>query len=124
VKQGQPYAEREQLLYDLKSGFSSTMDDDLNISAALATIFAVVKKVNALVHKSQLQPQDASKIVDGFRSIDSVLKIFNFFDDYLNQDVQRLLRQRDKARSAQNWALADKIRDELKSRGISVEDQA
>jgi len=75
-------------------------------------------------HKSQLQPQDASKIVDGFRSIDSVLKIFNFFDDYLNQDVQRLLRQRDKARSAQNWALADKIRDELKSRGIPVEDQA
>ena len=124
VKQGQPYAEREQLLYDLKTGFNSAMDGDLNISAALATIFAVVKKVNALVHKSQLQPQDASKIVDGFRSIDSVLKIFNFFDDYLNQDVQRLLGQRDKARLAQNWALADKIRDELKSRGIPVEDQA
>jgi cysteinyl-tRNA synthetase len=34
VKQGQPYAELEQLLYDLKNGFSSAMDDDLNISAA------------------------------------------------------------------------------------------
>ena len=49
VKQGQPYAEREQLLYNLKTGFSSAMDDDLNISAALATIFTVVKKVNGLI---------------------------------------------------------------------------
>ena len=82
VKQGQPYAEREQLLYDLKTGFCSAMDDDLNISAALATIFSVVKKVNALILQNQLHPQDASQIVDGFRSIDAVLNILNFFDDY------------------------------------------
>jgi cysteinyl-tRNA synthetase len=124
VKKGQPYAELEQLLYDLKSGFSAAMDDDLNISAALATIFTVVKKVNALILKGQLHPQDASKIVDGFRSIDVVLNNLNFFDGYFDPENQRLLRQRDKARSAQNWVLADKIRDELKLRGILVEDQA
>lgn len=124
VKQGQPYAEREQLLYDLKTGFSSAMDDDLNISAALATIFSVVKKVNALILQNQLHPQDASKIVDGFRSIDAVLNILNFFDDYSDPEIQRLLRQRDKARSAQNWVVADKIRDELRSRGIAIEDQS
>lgn len=124
VKQGQPYAEREQLLYDLKTGFSSALDDDLNISAALATIFSVVKKVNALILQNQLHPQDASKIVDGFRSIDAVLNILNFFADYSDPEIQRLLRQRDKARSAQNWVVADKIRDELRSRGIAIEDQS
>ena len=123
VNKGQPYAEREQLLYDLKAGFSSAMDDDLNISAALATIFTVVKKVNALILKSRLSPQDASKIVDGFRSIDVVLNVLKFFDGYFDPENQRLLRQRDKARSAQNWVLADKIREELKSRGILLEDQ-
>jgi cysteinyl-tRNA synthetase len=123
VKQGQPYAEREQLLYDLKTGFSSAMDDDLNISAALATIYTVVKKVNALILKKRLHAQDASKILEGFRSIDAVLNILNFFDDYFDPGIQRLLRQRDKARSEQNWGLADKIRDELKSRGILVQDQ-
>ena len=124
VKQGQPCAEREQLLYDLKAGFSSAMDDDLNVSAALATIFTVVKKVNALILRNQLHPQDASKIVDGFRSIDAVLDVLNFFDDYFDPEIQRLLRQRDQARSEQNWGMADKIRDELRLRGILVQDQS
>jgi cysteinyl-tRNA synthetase len=123
VKQGQRYAEREQLLYDLKTGFSRAMDDDLNISAALATIFTVVKKINALILKRQLHPQDASKIIDGFRSIDAVLNVLNFFDEYYDPQIQQLLEKRDKARSEQNWALADKIRNELKSRGILVQDQ-
>jgi cysteinyl-tRNA synthetase len=123
VKQGQPYAEIEQLLYDLKNGFSSALDDDLNISAALATIFTIVKKTNTLILKKQLHSKDASKIVDGFRSIDAVLNIFNFFDYYADPEIQRLLNQRDKARFEKNWALADEIRNELKSRGVIVQDQ-
>jgi cysteinyl-tRNA synthetase len=113
----------EQLLYDLKNGFCSAMDDDLNISAALATIFTIVKKVNTLILNKQLDSKDASKIVDGFRSIDAVLKIFNFFDVYSDPEIQRLLNQRNKARAGKDWDLADKIRDELKSRGILVQDQ-
>jgi cysteinyl-tRNA synthetase len=123
VKQGQPYTELEQLLYDLKSGFSSALDDDLNISAALATIFTIVKKINTLILEKQLHPDDASKIVDGFRSIDTVLKIFNFFDHYADPEIQRLLDQRAAARSEKNWILADEIRDELKSKGVIVQDQ-
>jgi cysteinyl-tRNA synthetase len=65
VKQGRPYPELEQLLYDLKNGFTSAMDDDLNISAALATIFTIVKKVNTLMLKKQLHPEDASRFKDG-----------------------------------------------------------
>ncbi len=123
VKEGQAYTELEQLLYDLKSGFTSAMDDDLNISAALAVIFTIVKKVNTLILEKQLDSNDAAKIVDAFRSIDTVLKIFNFFDAYADPKVQRLLKKREKARAAANWDLADKIRDELRSRGIPVQDQ-
>ena len=123
VKQGLPYAELEQLLYDLKNGFSSALDDDLNISAALASIFTIVKKINTLILKKQLHPDDAIKIVDGFRSIDTVLKIFNFFDHYANPEIQQLLDQREAARAEKNWDRADEIRDELKSRGVIVQDQ-
>jgi cysteinyl-tRNA synthetase len=123
VKQGRPYAELEQLLYDLKSGFNTAMDDDLNISAALATIFTIVKKVNTLILNKQLHPKDASRIIDGFRSIDVVLNLFNFFEDYADPEVQRLFNTRDKARAEKNWDLADRIRDELRSRGIRVHDQ-
>jgi cysteinyl-tRNA synthetase len=123
VKQDQPYPELEQLLFDLKNGFTSAMDDDLNISAALATIFTIVKKVNILVREKQLCPEDASKIIEGFHDVDLVLNLFNFFDDIADPNVQRLLSQRDKARSEKNWELADKIREELRSLGILVQDQ-
>jgi cysteinyl-tRNA synthetase len=123
VKQGRPYPELEQLLYDLKNGFTSAMDDDLNISAALATIFTIVKKVNGLMLEKQLHPEDASKMVEGFHRVDAVLNLFNFFDNYADPKVQRLLSQRDKARTEKNWDLADKLRDELRSIGILVQDQ-
>ncbi|MGD8411437.1 MAG: cysteine--tRNA ligase, partial [Desulfobacterales bacterium] len=122
VKQGVAYVELEQLLYDLKNGFMSAMDDDLNISAALAVIFTIVKKVNTLILKKQLDSNDAAKIVDTFRSIDTVLKVFNFFDVYSDPKVQRLLIKRENARAAANWDLADQIRDELRSLGIPVQD--
>ena len=124
VKQGRPYPELEQLLYDLKNGFTSAMDDDLNISAALATIFTIVKKVNRLILEKQLHPEDASKMVEGFHSVDTVLNLFNFFDDYADPKIQRLLSQRDKARAEKNWDLADKLREELSSRGVIVQDHS
>jgi cysteinyl-tRNA synthetase len=124
LKQGRPYPELEQLLYDLKNGFNSAMDDDLNISAALATIFTIVKKVNILIQKKHLHPEDASKMVEGFRSVDTVLNQFNFFDDTADPKVQRLLDQRDKARLQKNWDLADKLRQELRSRGVIVQDHS
>jgi cysteinyl-tRNA synthetase len=123
VKRGRPYAELEQLLYDLKSGFNSAMDDDLNISAALAAIFIIVKQVNTLILNKQLHPEDASMIMDGFRRIDEVLNLFNFYEDYSDPEVERLLQKRDKARSEKNWDLADQIRDKLKLRGIFIQDQ-
>ena len=124
VKQGRPYPELEQLLYDLKNGFTSAMDDDLNISAALATIFTIVKKVNRLILEKQLHPEGALKMVEGFHSVDTVLNLFNFFDDYADPKIQRLLSKRDKARAQKNWDLADKLRDELRSRGIFVQDHS
>ena len=123
VSQGRPYPELEQLLYDLKSGFNAAMDDDLNISAALATIFTIVKRVNTLILNKLLNSKDASIIMDGFRSIDQVLNLFNFYEDYSDPEVQRLLKKRYKARSEKKWDLADKIRNELRLRGILVQDQ-
>jgi cysteinyl-tRNA synthetase len=124
VKQGRPYPELEQLLYDLKNGFTSAMDDDLNISAALATIFTIVKKVNRLIREKQLHPEGALKMVEGFHSVDTVLNLFNFFDNYADPKIQRLLSQRDRARAEKNWDLADKLRDELRSLGVIVQDHS
>lgn len=118
-----PYPELDQLLYDLKHGFISAMDDDLNISAAMASIFKIVKKVNILTLENKIDTDGALKIVDAFRNIDSVLKIFDFQDESHDPEIERLIQERDKARLEKNWNLADKIRDQLKTGGVTIKDK-
>ena len=117
------YPELDQLLYDLKHGFKTAMDDDLNMSAAMASIFNNVRTINKLTLENSLDPEGASKLIDVFRRIDSVLKIFDFKDDIHEPDAQRLIEQRDQARREKNWDLADRIRDQLTARGINVKDR-
>jgi cysteinyl-tRNA synthetase len=117
-----PYPELDQLLYDLKHGFIRAMDDDLNISAAMASIFKIVKKVNILTLENNIDPDGALKIVDAFRNIDLVLKIFDFQDESHDPEIERLIQERDKARLEKNWDLADKIRDQLKAGGVTIKD--
>ena len=116
------YPELDQLLYDLKHGFKTALDDDLNMSAAMASIFNNVRTINKLTLENRLDPEGASKIIDTFRGIDSVLKIFDFKDDIHAPEVQRLIEQRDRARREKNWDLADRIRDQLTARGITLKD--
>ena len=53
------YPELDQLLYDLKHGFNSAMDDDLNTSAAMASIFTIIKRVNILIWENKIDTEDA-----------------------------------------------------------------
>jgi cysteinyl-tRNA synthetase len=117
------YPELDQLIYDIKHGVVAAMDDDLNISAALASIFNIIKQINILILKKMLGKEDASKIIDAFRNIDSVLGIFNFGDEFSNPEILRLIEERNKARAEKNWDLADKIREQLISLGVTVKDQ-
>jgi cysteinyl-tRNA synthetase len=122
VNHGKAYPELDQLLYDLKHGFTNAMDDDLNISAAMAALFKMVKKINGLLHAQKLDLQAAKKILDGFRSIDRVLNIMDFLDASADPEVARLMKDREAARAQKNWALADKIREQLRDRGVRVQD--
>lgn len=122
IEEGAPYPELDQLLYNIKHGFIGAMDDDLNISAAMASIFKIAKQINILVLKKMIDPIGALRIVDAFRNIDSVLKIFDFGANISDPEIQSLIEQRDKARMEKNWGLADRIRDQLIERGITIKD--
>lgn len=123
VKDGEPYPELDQLLYDIKNGFTSAMDDDLNISAALSSIFRIVRQVNVLVVNKKIDAGGASKILEAFRYIDSVLNVFEFSDRAVNTEVMRLLKEREKAREEKDWSLADSIREKLESLGVKTRDR-
>jgi cysteinyl-tRNA synthetase len=120
---GKTFGELDQLLYDLKSGFSAAMDDDLNISAAFAVIFRIVKQINRLTNQKRLSVDQIAPIIEGLRQIDSVLKIFNFEPTQIDDRIQQLLRERELARKEKNWPLADQIRDQLQQMGVLVRDR-
>ena len=117
------YPDLDQLLYDIRHGFMDAMDDDLNISAALASIFRMIKRINRLIAEKALNPSDAGKIIDVFKKIDTVLNLFEFETQTLDADTRRLIEKRDQARQERNWDLADKIREELVLRGVVVRDR-
>jgi cysteinyl-tRNA synthetase len=119
---GRPFPELNQLLYDLKQGVVTAMDSDMNISAAIASIFQVVKRINRLVAAGTIDGPGARHLLDTFRGIDTVLQIFSFNELREDPGIQALLQQRETARKEKNWPLADKLRDELISKGVCVQD--
>jgi cysteinyl-tRNA synthetase len=122
IKTGVPYPDLDQLMYDLKNGFTTAMDDDLNISAAMASLFKIVRKLNLLINRNRIDPDGASRVVDTFRDINKVLGVFDFIEKLPDENIQQLIKQREKARREKNWKLADEIRDQLTAKGISVRD--
>lgn len=116
------YPEIDQLLYDIKQGFITAMDDDLNISAALASIFKMIKKINILMSERMLSADDARRIIDAWKQIDGALQIFNFKSAPEEEEIQEMIARRNQARKEKNWELADRIREQLVARGVAVKD--
>lgn len=122
IKDGRPNQEIDQLIYDLKQGFTDAMDDDLNISKAFSTIFKFIKEVNKLTTNEFLDRSGADSIIGVLKKIDTVLHIFHFESEELASELTALLQERDNARHQKDWARADKIRELLKAQGFIVKD--
>ncbi len=120
---GQPYTEIDQLLYDIRQGVSAALEDDLNISAALASLFTMVKRVNKLLEDGAIDTTGAQRVVEAFREIDTVLAMLDFDVADANETVKQLLAQRHAARLRKDWARADQIREQLQQQGVVVRDE-
>ncbi|MGD0478157.1 MAG: cysteine--tRNA ligase [Nitrososphaerales archaeon] len=110
------------LTRDLLSAFEAALDDDLNTPEALASIFAFVKKTNALIDAGDLRSEGAVTVLDALQRINSVLGILKFETEALPPDLAALVERRDSARRRHDYAESDRIRVMLLTRGIVVED--
>lgn len=123
VNEGVPYPDLDQIVYDIKHGFIHAMNDDLNISAAMAAMFTAIRKLNQLVQEKGIDPDGAQEVVKVFRDLDSVFNVFDFQDRFSDELVQRLMEKREKARAAKDWERADRLRAQLEELGVSVRDR-
>jgi cysteinyl-tRNA synthetase len=103
--------------------FESGMDDDLNTSVALAAIHDLKTEVNKALDGCTLRADDRADVLALIERVNSVLNIFP--DEQavlLDEDIQRLIDERQQARHRRDFARADEIRDQLASLGITLED--
>ncbi len=102
--------------------FDAALDDDLNISAALAVVFDLVRYLNRRIDARTLSTRDAAAALTSLRDIDQVLGLLPDGAEAVDPVSASLLVARQDARAAHDWGRSDALRDELLARGISVED--
>jgi cysteinyl-tRNA synthetase len=113
----------EVALTEAHAAFTSALDDDLNISAALAAVFDLVRDLNRRIEARTLSTGDATRALETLRDLDRVLGVLPEASvGELDDDLQELLDRRAAARDARDWAASDRLRDELADRGVAVED--
>ena len=109
--------------------FNKGMSEDFNTSIALATIFDLSHEINDYVRKAEVINTEIMKQADTFFDVfRSVFGMFENFDQYssidtLEQLVNLLIELRKTFRDDKNWEMSDKIRDDLKNAGVTLEDK-
>lgn len=114
----------KQLINQAKKAFGETMDDDLNIGPALATLFDFVREVNNLLDANILSKEEAEEVYELIVGFDKVLGVIGKVtkEEKLPREAEELIQKREEARKIKDWKTADRIREQLKAMGITIED--
>jgi cysteinyl-tRNA synthetase len=110
------------VLAGARADFEAAMDDDLNVSPALAALFELVRELNRRIDARTLSTADAERGLALIADLDTVLGITAAPESELAAELVALIEARATARAAREWAESDRLRDELLVRGIAVED--
>jgi cysteinyl-tRNA synthetase len=130
----------------LEACFGGSMDNDLDIGTALASLFDFVREINSLLDENKISKQEAADIGGLLMRLDEVLGVIGKVEShsvqvsdsgkgidsvtvekYTNKEYENivsLVQKREIARKAKNWKEADAIRAQLKAMDIVLEDTA
>jgi cysteinyl-tRNA synthetase len=120
---GKDLKEYMEIQEDNRRKFIQAMDDDFNTADAIAALFNVVREFNMNI--DQHSPKEAITFTK--KMLIDLGAVLGFFEKFtsktlLEQEIAKKIQERQAARKARNFALADSIRDELKAQGIILED--
>ena len=106
---------------EICDAFGEALDDDLNISAALAVIFDRIRTTNRRMDEGLLSPGEARSLLKWIEGVNSVLG-FEADAETISPQVTDLLTRRAEARASKEWNLSDTLRDEILAAGWTVKD--
>jgi len=111
-----------KLIEQTKKNFEREMDDDLEISNALAVMFDFVKKINTWIMQNNIGKIDADNVYKLMLKFDEVFDVLETKKEKVPDDIKKLVKERERARKQKNFDKADKIREEIKNKGYILED--
>lgn len=115
--------EVERLVSKAKKEFSQALNDDLNISGGWGALFKLVRESNKLISQGKMGRREGEMVLEAVRDFDRVLGVLREKEEEIGEEELELIKRREEARKEGNWELADRIREELLQRGISLEDR-
>lgn len=104
--------------------FATALADDLNISAALAAVFDMVREVNSLDDAHELSREEAEQVIKVLERFNTVLGVLDFESRQqpIPDEIDAALQERENARKTRDWARADQLRDFIIDSGYVIED--
>lgn len=125
VLDGEPDADIEAELQAIRERFRAHMNDDFNTPEAITALFDLTSLANRVLARPVATKATLERLLAQFREFDEVLGLLPDESDVaplLDEEVERLIRERAEARRRKDWETADAIRNLLSERGIVLED--
>jgi len=119
-----PHPDVAIFVSDFEQNFHEAMSDDFNISGAIGSLFNFIKKLNPVLQTGSLEREQKNIIMQSLRKINCVLGILRLEQCPLAPEIDKMIKQREKARQLKDWNAADDVRDELLKKGITIRDTA
>ena len=114
----------EATLVRHRAAFGDALDDDLNAAVALSSLFEAIRFSNTAMDQGHFSAKAHMEMQRFLEDFEGVFGLPLAAHVLLDADVEALIQKRQDARKARDFQEADRIRDELKSRGILLEDTA
>ena len=107
-----------------KDDFIEAMEDDLNTADAISALFELARDINSNLNPQTKPSKELCEFALGlYGELADVLGLLYVEKEKgIDEEVRELIELRSEARKNKNWAEADRIRDELLSRGITIKD--
>jgi len=118
-------AEDEDLLRrigEVRAGYREALDDDLNLPQGIGLLFELLREANAALDAERVGERGRQALLQLIDDVDAHLDVVRADEPGLADEVERLIADREVARKARDFGSADRIREELRQRGIALED--